>query len=75
MKSIFLDVKNVDNTFTKIARHERVRFIGNVSIGSDVKVSELRRVRDFINKWMSNHNYLINIFSVLRCCSLGLRSS
>ena len=37
-------MKNVDNTFTKVARHERVRFVGNVSVGSDVRVSELRKV-------------------------------
>ena len=40
------DVKNVDNTFTKVARHERVRFVGNVGVGTDVKVSELRQVND-----------------------------
>ena len=38
------DVKNVDHTFTKVARHERVRFVGNVAVGTDVRVSELRQV-------------------------------
>ena len=38
------DVKNVDHTFTKVARHDRVRFVGNVAVGTDVKVSELRQV-------------------------------
>jgi hypothetical protein len=38
------DVKNVDHTFTKVARHERVRFVGNVAVGTDVKVAELRQV-------------------------------
>ena len=38
------DVKNVDHTFTKVARHDRVRFVGNVAVGTDVRVSELRQV-------------------------------
>lgn len=36
------DVKNVEATFTKVAKNPRVRFVGNVSVGQDVKVSELR---------------------------------
>ena len=39
------DVKNVDHTFTKVARHDRVRVVGNVSVGMDVKVAELRQVQ------------------------------
>ena len=27
------DVKNVESTFTKVARDERVRFVGNVTLG------------------------------------------
>lgn len=36
------EVKNVDNTFAKVAKDPRVRFLGNVAVGSDVKVAELR---------------------------------
>nr|CAD7393206.1 unnamed protein product [Timema cristinae] len=36
------EVKNVINTFTKTARNPNVRFIGNVSIGRDVSLDELR---------------------------------
>ena len=36
------DVKNVDTTFSKVAKHPRARFVGNVAIGQDLKVSELR---------------------------------
>nr|CAD7456832.1 unnamed protein product [Timema tahoe] len=36
------EVKNVVNTFTKTARNPNVRFIGNVSIGRDVSLDELR---------------------------------
>lgn len=37
------EVKNVINTFTKIAENERVRFIGNLSLGSDISLQELRK--------------------------------
>ncbi|KAL2101850.1 hypothetical protein ACEWY4_003611 [Coilia grayii] len=37
------EVKNVINTFTQTAQHERCRFLGNVTVGKDVSVEELRR--------------------------------
>lgn len=38
------DVKNVDSTFSKVAKHPKVRFVGNVAVGSDdLRVSELRK--------------------------------
>ncbi|KPM08688.1 NADPH:adrenodoxin oxidoreductase, mitochondrial-like protein [Sarcoptes scabiei] len=36
------EVKNVINTFTKVATNVRTRFIGNLTIGKDVKLDELR---------------------------------
>lgn len=36
------EVKNVINTFTKIAEHEHVRFIGNINIGQTIKLKELQ---------------------------------
>ncbi|XP_040575110.1 NADPH:adrenodoxin oxidoreductase, mitochondrial [Lepeophtheirus salmonis] len=36
------DVKNVDNTFTKVAQNPRFRFFGNVSFGDDVSYSMLK---------------------------------
>nr|XP_032823223.1 NADPH:adrenodoxin oxidoreductase, mitochondrial [Petromyzon marinus] len=36
------EVKNVINTFTQTARSERFRFLGNVTVGRDVSVEELR---------------------------------
>lgn len=36
------EVKNVINTFTKVAENERVRFIGNLSLGKDVSLQQLR---------------------------------
>ncbi|XP_017147200.1 NADPH:adrenodoxin oxidoreductase, mitochondrial [Drosophila miranda] len=36
------EVKNVINTFTKTAEHPRLRFFGNVSLGTDVSLQELR---------------------------------
>merc|ERR1712241_1380995 len=42
------DVKNVESTFTKVARDERVQFVGNVTLGQDVKVRELRDAYDAV---------------------------
>lgn len=36
------EVKNVINTFTKTAGNERVRFIGNVSLGKNISLQSLR---------------------------------
>ncbi|EDW36314.1 GL16741 [Drosophila persimilis] len=36
------EVKNVINTFTKTAEHPRLRFFGNVSLGTDVSLHDLR---------------------------------
>lgn len=36
------EVKNVISTFTKTAQNSRVRFVGNVSLGQDVTLNELR---------------------------------
>ncbi|KAB5555777.1 hypothetical protein PHYPO_G00038020 [Pangasianodon hypophthalmus] len=37
------EVKNVINTFTQTAQHERCSFYGNVSVGTDVSVEELKK--------------------------------
>ncbi|XP_058477655.1 NADPH:adrenodoxin oxidoreductase, mitochondrial isoform X1 [Solea solea] len=37
------EVKNVINTFTQTANHARCRFYGNVNVGKDVSIEELRR--------------------------------
>jgi adrenodoxin-NADP+ reductase len=36
------EVKNVIHTFTKIAEHEHVRFIGNIHIGKTIGLKELQ---------------------------------
>lgn len=36
------EVKNVINTFTKTAKHPRVNFYGNITLGKDVYLKELR---------------------------------
>lgn len=36
------EVKNVINTFTKTAQNPKVRFIGNINLGSAIKISQLR---------------------------------
>lgn len=35
------DVKNVINTFTSVANHDRVNFYGNVSLGQDIRLDDL----------------------------------
>ena len=42
------DVKNVESTFTKVAQDDRVRFVGNVSLGQDLKVKELKEAYDAV---------------------------
>lgn len=42
------EVKNVINSFTKVGSDPRVQFIGNVSLGSDVKLADLRRAYDAV---------------------------
>ncbi|XP_015112473.1 NADPH:adrenodoxin oxidoreductase, mitochondrial isoform X2 [Diachasma alloeum] len=37
------EVKNVINTFNKTAKNPRVKFLGNINVGKDVTVEELRR--------------------------------
>lgn len=37
------EVKNVINTFTQTAKNERCSFIGNVTVGTDVTLAELRK--------------------------------
>lgn len=36
------EVKNVINTFHKTAKNPRVRFLGNINVGQDVSVEELK---------------------------------
>ncbi|CAH1793570.1 unnamed protein product [Owenia fusiformis] len=38
------EVKNVINTFTQTAQNDRCRFIGNVHVGDDVTVAQLRHL-------------------------------
>ncbi|KAL7287110.1 hypothetical protein TKK_0018728 [Trichogramma kaykai] len=38
------EVKNVINTFDKIAKDDRVQFLGNVDVGKDVKIEELKNL-------------------------------
>lgn len=42
------DVKNVINTFTSIAKSGRLQFIGNVTIGKDVTLNDLRTAYDVV---------------------------
>ncbi len=41
-------IKNVTKVFEKIARHDQFRFFGNVTIGEDLSVEELREFYDAV---------------------------
>jgi len=67
------EVKNVINTFTKIAEHEHVRFIGNIHIGKTIGLKELQEFYHIIvlaygssierNLNVSGEKTLENVFS------------
>ena len=42
------DVKNVINTFTGIIKTGKVNFFGNISIGSDISLRNLREAYDVV---------------------------
>lgn len=52
------EVKNVINTFTKTASNENIRFVGNVTLGSDITLAQLK------------HSYHA---VVLVCCNFCIR--
>jgi adrenodoxin-NADP+ reductase len=41
-------VKNVINTFTAIAKSGRLQFVGNVTVGKDVTLNDLRNAYDVV---------------------------
>lgn len=41
-------MKNVINTFTSVAKSERLNFIGNVNVGKDVTLKDLRKAYDVV---------------------------
>lgn len=42
------DVKNVINTFTTIAKSGKLQFIGNVNVGQDITLHDLRNAYDVV---------------------------
>ncbi|XP_053601663.1 NADPH:adrenodoxin oxidoreductase, mitochondrial [Plodia interpunctella] len=42
------EVKNVINQFTKVAQQPNVNFYGNITLGNDVKISQLRQYYDAV---------------------------
>ena len=68
------DVKNVINTFTSIAKNERLNFFGNVTVGSDITLKDLRDAYNVVvlvctnivfpsneNTWITNLSLKITI--------------
>lgn len=42
------EVKNVINQFTRVARQENVNFYGNVTLGKDIQLHQLRQHYDAV---------------------------
>lgn len=68
------EVKNVINTFHKVATNPRVDFIGNVNIGTDISIKDLREnydavllVSDIWNQLYCHLKYMKNTFFSLIC--------
>lgn len=66
------EVKNVINTFSKTAEHKNFRFLGNISLGSQVSLKDLQENYDavvlvsaFKNPLIIFCNLLIYFFSDL----------
>uniref|UniRef100_A0A182S7W1 Uncharacterized protein n=1 Tax=Anopheles maculatus TaxID=74869 RepID=A0A182S7W1_9DIPT len=56
------EVKNVINTFTKTAENPRVRFLGNLSLGKDFTLEELReRYHAVLLTYGAEHDNTLNI--------------
>lgn len=52
------EVKNVINTFMKTASNENVRFIGNVSLGHHISLSQLKH---------SYHAVVLVCYNIITC--------
>merc|ERR1711953_41209 len=56
------EVKNVEGTFTKVAQDPRVQFLGNVTLGQDVKTKEL----------MQNYDAVVLAYGAAKDRTLGI---
>lgn len=43
-------LQNVNNQFTEVGRDPRCRFLGNVTLGKDVQLEELRRLYNAVRQ-------------------------
>lgn len=58
------EVKNVINTFEKIAKNSRVRFMGNINVGQDISLEELKDNYHVLLLVIINagrNNYFVNV--------------
>jgi hypothetical protein len=46
---LFAPVQNVTNQFTRIAQDPRVNFFGNVNVGRDITVDEIRKLYNAVS--------------------------
>ncbi len=46
-------LQNVINQFTRIGQDERVRFLGNVNVGQDIQLIELRQIYSAVSRLLS----------------------
>lgn len=52
------EVKNVINQFTKVAQHPNVNYYGNVTLGKDVSLNQLRQHYHAVLLVRKNKHYL-----------------
>lgn len=65
------DVKNVINQFTSLAKCGRLHFMGNITIGQDVSLSDLRNAYDVVVLVMIDLFILFNVclkFNIKHIC-------
>lgn len=56
------EVKNVINTFNKIAENPSVKFLGNINIGVDITLNELKNAYHIVLLVSYSKNYCINVY-------------
>lgn len=66
------EVKNVINTFTKTASNENVRFIGNVSLGCDISLAQLKHSYNAVV--LVSFDILNNMYIMIEFMVKGLES-
>lgn len=59
------EVKNVINTFTKTAEHPNVRYFGNVTLGQDISMQDLKKAYHIV--LLVNKYFILFSYSTVSC--------